>query len=191
MNEGNLQVQLSDEARAILQRFETMPAQIGVALAHELDHQNELTIGYAQKNKLSASSSTTLGVRTGLLRRSLRRNDAVVNGNLITGAIGSNVEYAGVHEYGFDGDVQVKSFVRKNRRGDLFSVKKKKISANGISFVKSFTRHMHMPERSFIRSSLQERLPLIGRALSRAIVGALGGGPADGGNDTLLGGTPS
>jgi len=175
MSDYFLQVKLSPEALALLRSLPDAPNRAARAMARELDLQNELTIGYAQRNKLSGSSETTLGVRTGLLRRSLRRSDAVISGSIIGGAIGSNVAYAGVHEFGFDGDVQVKSFVRRNRRGDLFNVKKKKLSANGISFVKAFTRHMHMPERSFVRSSIQARLPIYGRALSKAVVNALGG----------------
>jgi phage gpG-like protein len=154
-----------------------LPHRAGEALqgiARELDHQNELTIGYAQKNKMSGAGPTTLGVRTNRLRSSLRRSDAIASEGTVTGSIGSNVRYAAVHEYGFDGEVSVRSFVRRNRRGDLFGLKKK-LSAAGISYVKSFTRHMHMPARSFIGSSLLERRDLIERALSRAVVKALEG----------------
>jgi hypothetical protein len=175
MSDYYLRLELKPEALALLRGLPDAPVRAEQAMARALDLQNELTIGYAQRNKLSGSGPTTLGVRTGLLRRSLHRTDAVVSGPLIAGAIGSNVAYAGVHEYGFDGDVQVKGFVRRNRRQDLFSVKKKKLSANGISFVKAFTRHMHLPERSFVRSSINERLPKYNSALSKAVVAALGG----------------
>jgi phage gpG-like protein len=170
-----LNLELSPEARELLATLPAAPVRAAQGMARELDLQNELTIGYAQREKLSGSGPTTLGVRTGLLRRSLRRTDSIVHGALIDGAIGSNVAYAGVHEFGFDGDVTVRSFTRRNRRRDLFSVKKKKLSAVGVSYVKSFTRHMHMPERSYIRSSINERLPRYNAALSKAIIEALTG----------------
>ncbi len=138
-------------------------------------YQNELTIGYAQANKLSGPRPGVLGVVTNRLRSSLRRSEAEASGDQVTGAIGSNVAYAAVHEYGFDGEVTVRAFSRRNVRRDLFSVKKHKLSAAGVSYVKSFTRSMHVPERSFIRSSISERIGAYDTALSAAVLDALGG----------------
>jgi phage gpG-like protein len=170
-----LKIELSGEALDLLRSLPSASARAGEAMAHALDLQNELTIGYAQKNKLSGPRPGVLGVRTNRLRGSLRRNDATVSGGMIEGSIGTNVEYAAVHEFGFDGDVQVKSFVRNQRSRDLVKGKKQKLVASGLAFVKAFTRHMHMPERSFIRSSISERLDEYSTALSQAILFELGG----------------
>jgi hypothetical protein len=45
--------------------------------------------------------------------------------------------------------------------------------AQGISFVKSFRRHMHMPERAPIRRGIEDRLESYSGSLSRAIVDAV------------------
>lgn len=168
-------IELTPQAKALLARAQGAPERVLQALRTELDRQNELTIGYAQKNKLSGPRPEKLGVVTSRLRNSLRRNDATISGTTITGAIGSNVKYAAVHEYGFDGDVQVKSFVRHLARRDVFSIKRRKLSAAGISVVRPFTRHMHMPARSFLHSSLNERRVKIGQGLSHAVVRAMEG----------------
>ncbi len=171
----NLNIEISEEGKQLIGSMANRGGAADRALAHALDLQNELTIGMAQRDKLSAAGPTTLGVRTGRLRQSITRTNAIITGHTIEGSIGSNVTYAAAHEYGFDGEVQVRAFVRRNPRRDLFGVKKRKLSAAGISYVKSFSRHMHLPERSFIRASIAERLQDYDEALSKAVVDALGG----------------
>lgn len=171
----DLSITLSGEALELLRTLPQAGERAGRAIAQTLDLQNELTIGYAQKNKLSGPRPSVLGVITNRLRSSLRRNDATVSDGMVEGAIGTNVEYAAVHEYGFDGEVTVKSFVRKQRSRDLVKGKKQKLVSSGVAYVKSFTRHMRMPERSFIRSSISERLDDYNNALSAAVLDALGG----------------
>lgn len=190
MSEPSLTIELNPAAQALLARLPNLSADAAKAIAAELDKQNELTIGYAQRNKLSAAGPLTLGVRSGLLRRSLHKSDATIKGDIIESAIGSNVIYAGVHEYGFDGDVDVRPFARRNRRRDIKAIKwtkrksdagaryvRKQVTvAQGVSYVKGFTRHMRMPQRSFIRSSIEERLSKYSAGFSRAVIAALGGG---------------
>lgn len=176
MSDFDLKIELTPEALALLAAYPEKTRIAAEKMAEALDHQNELTISLAQSEKLSASGPDTLGVRTGLLRRSLRRSDATVSADEITGAIGTNVKYAGVHEFGFDGDVSVQPFTRRQRSRDILGGKShKKVLSAGIAFVKGFTRHMRMPERSFIRSSISERLEQYGEGLSSAILEALGG----------------
>jgi phage gpG-like protein len=169
----SISIRLTDQSKELIAQFPLRADMALTAMAKELDRQNELTIAYAQENKLSAPSATTLGVRTGLLRRSLRRNDAVVSADTITGAIGTNVKYAAVHEYGFDGDVEVSAFTRRVRSRDVRV--KRKLTAFGVAYVRAFTRHMRMPARPFISSSIAERLDAYCTGLSNAAVAALGG----------------
>jgi phage gpG-like protein len=166
-------ITLTPESRALLEDFPQRGPRALQAMAKELDRQNELTIGYAQQNRLSGPRPGTLGVRTGRLRGSIRRTNATISGDAITGAIGTNVAYAAVHEYGFDGQVQVRSFTRKVRSRDVRV--KRKITAKGIGFVRGFTRHMRMPARPYIMPSIEERLPEYNAGLSAAVVRALEG----------------
>lgn len=62
--------------------------------------------------------------------------------------IGTNVKYAGVHQFGFSGSVSVRSHTRKVKSRDVRE--KKKIIATGIGFVRSHTRRMNIPARPFL-----------------------------------------
>jgi phage gpG-like protein len=170
-----LKIELTGEALELLRTLPQAGGRAGRAIARALDLQNELTIGYAQKNKMSGPRPGTLGVISNQLRSHLRRNDATVSDGVVDASIGDNMAYAAVHEFGFDGEVTVKSFVRKQRSRDLVKGKKQKLVSSGVAYVKSFTRHMRMPERSYIRSSISERLGDYNTALSAAVLEALGG----------------
>src|SRR4051812_17109033 len=103
-------IKIEDNAAAILAQVKAFPEAMAQSIARALDEQNELTVGHIQETKLSKRGPTTLGVIHNRLRLSVHRALAVVKGNTIDSAIGSNVVYAGVHEFGFDGEVQVSGF---------------------------------------------------------------------------------
>ena len=94
-------------------------------------------------------SGDVLRVRTGRLRRSIHPEWDFKQG--YSGAtVGTNVEYAGIHEYGFSGSVLVKSFQR-----EMTKAFGKPISPTQVT-VRAHTRNINMPERSFLRSTLRE-----------------------------------
>ena len=74
---------------------------------------------YTVAQKLSGQS---LKVRTGRLRRSInsRVNDSAKS---IIGIVGTNVEYAARHEYGFHGTVNVREHSRTTKSGGTCSVR--------------------------------------------------------------------
>jgi hypothetical protein len=84
-------------------------------------------VGAAVRGRFSGQgpfplSENKLGVKTGRLRRSIRSSKPVVNlrqGTITTG-YGSNVNYFAIHEFGFQGDVQVKSHTRRLDGGQKF-----------------------------------------------------------------------
>ena len=63
------------------------------------------------KEKLSGE---VLNVRTGRLRRSIVER-VESSGSVVTGIVGTNVEYAAPHEYGFIGVVTVKESLRVSK----------------------------------------------------------------------------
>lgn len=115
-------------------------------------------------------SGQVLNVRTGTLRRSI--DQAVYqDGIQIRGVVGTNVEYARVHEYGFSGAVTVKEHLRMIREQGRFSLKavkgrdmgmwvKKRGKETGSEvLVKAHSRMVKLPPRSFLRSALKELEP--------------------------------
>ncbi len=182
-----ISIQLTSNAEQIVRQLGQFPAASLRGIARAMDLENELTVGHIQAAKLSQRGPLTLGVVTNRLRSSIRPSAAVVEVNAVSSSIGSNVAYAAAHEFGFDGQVQVRSFTRKNPRGNLFSAAatvslkdgrisrakaKVKQTAAGISIVRAHQRHMKLPERAFIRTGIEERAKAYGVSISAAIEGA-------------------
>jgi len=159
-------VTLTPQAQALIARVDRFPASFPKRIGRRLDLENELTIGHIQATKLSRRGPRTLGVVTNRLRGSLRKRKATVRGNgRIISAIGTNVVYAGVHEFGFKGRVSVRAHVRKG--GVIFGrvqTSKEKI------FVRAHSRRVRIKERAPIRRGIEERAGKYRQSLSTEIV---------------------
>ena len=130
------------------------------------------TVGYVRDNKLSGqmlnlkapgNKLLPLGQRSGKLKDSITfRVDS--EENTIAAVVGTNVEYAAIHEFGFNGPESVRAHLRRHveQHKMLVTGKLSKKTwavpkSEGSIQVKAFTREMNMPERSFLRSTLAER----------------------------------
>jgi len=120
-------------------------------------------------------SGQVLNVRTGRLRRSVD-NTIVETPGAISGVVSTNVEYAPIHEYGFEGTVSVKAHLRQIKNASLVNagkVAKGQVVNNragtGVASVRAHTRQINMPARSFLRSSLKEMTGEIREELNAAI----------------------
>jgi len=92
-NPPDLQARLSDVPRYLRR------------MAKVLDQQNELTVGHIISRRMTGqgpfpATEGRLGVRTGRLRRSIRRTRATIVNDGVVSAIGTNVKYMGPHEFG-------------------------------------------------------------------------------------------
>lgn len=139
--------------------------------------------GNVKEDKLSGQ---VLHVRTGTLRRSINQR-VESSGSQIVATVGTNVEYAAIHEYGFHGQVTVREHLRRsraqmglarfrmNKLGERIEVKGSYAKAgggNGEVYVRSHTREVDLPERSFLRSALREMQPKIIQEIHQASVEA-------------------
>lgn len=170
-----LVIKLESNAEQIVAGISHFPQAMAQGIASALDRRNQLTIAHIVSTKLTNAGPQFLNTRTGRLRGSVRAVAAKISGTSVDSSIGTNVRYAGVHEFGFTGTQQVKSFTRRNRGGDTFSVGvrggKKKLSS-GISTVKGFSRRVNFRERRMFRTGIEEQLPLYAQDISAAIVRA-------------------
>ena len=108
-----------------------------------------LTIILTQRVKLKLTDDV-LRVRTGRLRRSIT---FVVTGkgtDKVEGVVGTNVEYARVHELGFNGAVNIKAHLRTIKQAWGKSIQPKQIT------VSSHSRQVNLPARSFLRSAMND-----------------------------------
>jgi phage gpG-like protein len=101
----------------------------------------------------------------------------------IVGRVGIKLSYAAAHEFGFNGNVQVKAHQRRlNLAKTLVEMKdakgasfRKRIDTwTGVAQVKAHRRNMNLPERSFLRSALAERKQAIQDAIRGAIERGIG-----------------
>ena len=130
--------------------LDAMPQSVITALADKIKIQSVDLAGYVVSNKLQGQ---VLKHRSGALGRSIQAKPVQASGSSVSGGVfsSSDVPYAAIHEYGFDGEESVKPHQRIinqvfGRPCDPVTVQ-----------VQAFTRHMVMPERSFLRSSLTEK----------------------------------
>ena len=159
------QITLSPEAQRVLQRLRELPENMGQAIAGALDRENELTVGHIQSRYLSQRGPRTLGVRTNRLRQSIRPRASSVRGGTVTSAIGSNVVYAGVHEFGFSGQVNVRAHTR-----EVTVAFGRPVAPPTSASVRAHTRRMDVPARRPIRRGIDDRLNAYAEAISAAIV---------------------
>lgn len=115
------------------------------------------------KIKSEKLSGQVLNVKTGTLRRSISYQ-VVDNANELTAQVGSNVAYAAAHEYGFHGTVSVREHLREIKQAFGKSLKEPK-----TVMVRAHSMRMNIPERSFLRSAIEEMAPEIQQQIAAAV----------------------
>jgi hypothetical protein len=140
----------------LIERFAAMPGAIRAALAIKL---GELAQQLESKIKDDKLGGQILEPRSGALRDSI--SVALADGS--ANVFSRGVKYAVAQEYGFSGAETVAAHSRLIK--EAFG---KAISPKTI-FVRSYSRRMNQPERSFMRSALQEMQDDIRTALTEAV----------------------
>lgn len=122
--------------------------------AASFDRTNQETIGYIVERKLSGPRPKVLGRRTSLLARSINATPARIVGMTVQTSLGTNVEYAAVHELGIDAPVTVRAHKRK-QPATVFGRRNPK---DGETYqVKSHTRKMKLPARPYLSTGIADR----------------------------------
>jgi hypothetical protein len=182
-----INITLTPSAQKIASSLKSFPIRMLDEMIKALDRENQLTIGHITEARLTGKgpfpvAEGKLGVRTGHLRRSLRASRAVAAGTQITSTIGTNVVYAGVHEFGgtfkrtqLAGSVRLRTgsdgnLMRQasNPRLAVFARGTHKRFTNvPFSGGKRFT--VSFPARAPIRRGIEDRMANYSAALSAAI----------------------
>lgn len=111
-------------------------------------------------------SGPVLKTRTGTLRRKLNVRFTETPSE-ISASVGLKLAYAAAHEYGFDGVVTVREHLRTITQAFGRPI------APVTFTMPAHARHMKLPARSYLRSTLREEAPSIREAMRGAIRGAL------------------
>jgi len=182
-----LRVELSEEAEAMLSRMRSSGPVLR-QMARAMDRENQFTVAHIASVRMRGNDGKpfppelhVLGVRTARLRRSLRAVKAEVSGEVIESSIGSNVKYAGVHEFGGRIEVPPRAVtvrLKETRKGELarqigfenlavFAKRTAKRAREVRTQRRGYT--IEMPARAPIRSGIEDRLERYGEALSEAV----------------------
>jgi phage gpG-like protein len=135
----------------VLEKLGAVTGKVRVAAKSSLDMWARELAGYIKAEKLSGQ---VLNRRSGSLSDSVNKGDTVDTGSTISGVVraGLDVPYAKIHEYG--GLIPAHIVVATNAKALCFSV-------GGVTrFAKSVQiPAVNMPERSYMRSRLQDKAP--------------------------------
>ncbi|HWX30880.1 MAG TPA: HK97 gp10 family phage protein, partial [Steroidobacteraceae bacterium] len=147
----------------LLERLRALPDAINSGLLRGITQLGIELQRHVQQDKLSGQ---VLRSRTGSLRSSIGlRVDQ--SGGAVTASVFTDSRYAGAQEYGFTGTISVRASLRRIR--DAFG---RPIAGKTIS-VRAYDRRIDLPERSFLRSALEDMAPVIrdevGAALAEAV----------------------
>lgn len=137
---------------AAIARFNAMPGRLRQELVAGIGRAVLKLQARVKDGKLS---DEVLHVRSGRLRRSITGR-VTQDADRVTGIVGTNVIYGRVHEYGFEGVVTVREHLRRAVSGAAVNVR-------------AHSRHMNLPQRSFLRTALAEMAPEIRTEFEQAV----------------------
>lgn len=181
-----INITLTPEGQAAARDLATMPQRLMPAIARGLDGALEVGMTQATKKHFSDKSPPSpspathrIGLRSGLLRASLERNPARIEGGTVTASVGSAVKYWLPHELGAHDIVAVQQHTRRtarNARGERITLKsavksRAKVKPTVLSgLVSAHVRQMNLPARHMLFTGLTEEIPVMSQIISNAVV---------------------
>ncbi len=181
-------ISLTKDAEGLMKKLADYPAEMSRALARGLDKANALVTGEMTRNRFTGKGpfpvdEGKLGVRSGRLRSSLRRSKAAINSDgSVVGSIGTNVEYMAAHEYGFEGEVNVRAHRRRVESRDRFAQRLTKAGkpskqrgekiASGFALVRAHRAKRKIPARAPIRRGIFDHPETYAQEITTALAKA-------------------
>jgi len=150
-------------AETVVSQLQVLPGKMHGRVK---DRIARLTMTLLTKVKEDKLSGQVLHNVTGNLRASINQRVEDM-GQSIVGSVGTNLVYARPQEMGFDGQVNIREHLRT-----VTMAWGRELKAPVICIVQAHSAHMHLPERSFLRSALDEMRPQVRAELLEAIQGA-------------------
>ena len=120
-----------------------------------------LVLELSNKIKFEKLSGQVLKTRTGTLRRSIRPLPVKNNDSVLIGEVVTNLEYARIHE--FSGKTKPHEIFPKKGRALAFMMGGKQVIVKSVKHPGSV-----IPERSFMRTALNEMTPQIREVFENA-----------------------
>jgi len=146
----------------LLERLRALPDAINSGLARSI---TQLGIDLQRNVRQDKLSGQVLRSRTGALKSSI---DLRVDqgARSVSASVFTDLRYGAAQEYGFAGTVSVGASLRWIREAFGRPIAEKTIS------VRAHNRRMDLPERSFLRSGLEDMTPAIRAAVEAGVAEA-------------------
>jgi len=144
----------------VMVRLQEMPDKVRRALGAAVYGQATRIQAIIKNDKLQGG---VLNKRTGRLRDSIHIETDTTDGAVMA-RVGTDVEYAAYHEYGFSGTEQVREHLRH-----ITAAFGRSLASPREVLVRAHSRKVDYPAHSFLRSTLAEEAPAIIAALEGAV----------------------
>ena len=146
----------------LLERLRALPEAINSGMARSI---TQLGIDLRRNVRQDKLSGQVLRSRTGALKSSI---DLRVDqgARIVSASVFTDLRYGAAQEYGFAGTVSVGASLRWIREAFGRPIAEKTIS------VRAHNRRMDLPERSFLRSVLEDMTPAIRAAVEAGVAEA-------------------
>jgi len=185
-----LKIELTPQAQKLVASMQTLPGRVMDAIRLGMDQANQIALGKIKSEHLTGQGpfpveEHKLGRITGRLRGSVYASGAQqTSGSQVDSAIGSNVIYAAIHEFGGvihhparQAKVRHKTDARGNLVKQLSNEKLLVFAKAGAKRARETTVEIPahdttMPERAPIRTGIAESAPAYTRNISRQILAA-------------------
>ncbi len=145
-------------AEGVIDRLDQIPGQVAAALRRAVEAEASKLTAYVKEQKLSGQALKT---QTGALQRSINYQ-LQDEGGRIAATVGTNLAYAAIHEYG--GSTRAHVIEASQAKTLAFQM-----GGQDVFFKRVNHPGSHMPERSFLRSSLEENAGSIRAAIEQAV----------------------
>lgn len=155
------------------EHLERAPSRMAFALEKAAREFGFAAEGIIKKDYLSGPRPQRLGAPSGRLRSSITPRVTLQNNNLVI-QIGTNVEYAAAHEFGFNGTVNVPAHDRVVRKVFGRSVEER------VANVRAHARKMNLRERPFLGPGVQDATPAFERRIGEILMSITEGMEANG-----------
>jgi len=142
----------------VIGRLDQIPGKVAAALRRAVEAEAIKLTAYVKEQKLSGQALKT---QTGTLQRSINYQ-LQDEGDRIAATVGTNLVYAGIHEYGGT----TRDHVIEARKAKTLSFQ---MGGQDVFFKRVNHPGSHMPERSFLRSALEENAGSIRAAIEQAV----------------------
>jgi hypothetical protein len=147
----------------LLQRLRALPDTVNTGLVRGITH---LGIELQRQVRQERLSGQVLKSRSGALKSSidLRVEESARS---VTASVFTDLPYGAAQEYGFAGTVSVRASLRRITEAFGRPIAEKTIS------VRAYERRTKLPERSFLRSALDDMSPAIRNEVEAALAEAV------------------